>query len=206
MKTTSKFLLLLAVPALVIAAADSSAPAASHVATIDLKKVFDGYYKVALTRKAIEKEEGDMDTELKNKMTEARTARDDYNKLKASQDDPMISDAQRTTLKAQTDAKLEEVKNDESGITAYESRAHDTLNLEAQHMMELLMKDVQVAVNAKAKSAGFSLVIDVSAHIANDANSPIVLYSSGENDITDEIVKQLNAAAPPASSTTGGGK
>jgi cobalamin biosynthesis protein CbiG len=32
-----------------------------------------------------------------------------------------------------------------------------------------------------------------------------VLYSNGENDITDEISKQLNAAAPATTATTPSG-
>ena len=175
--------------------------------TIDLKKVFDRYYKVELGRKAIEKEQADMETELKSKVAEARSTRDEYNKLKADQDDPMISDTQKAALKSKADAKLDEVKSDESDATAYQEQARDRLGLDQQHMMDLLMQDIQVAVNAKAKNAGYSLVLDVSARIANGANSPVVLYSNGDNDITDEIVKQLNAAAPSTpADASGGGK
>jgi len=33
-----------------------------------------------------------------------------------------------------------------------------------------------------------------------DISSPVVLYTNGDGDITDEVVKQLNANAPAAKS------
>jgi hypothetical protein len=45
-------------------------------------------------------------------------------------------------------------------------------------------------ISAIAKTHGLAQVLDVS--------SPVVLYTNGENDITDEVVKQLNANAPAA--------
>ena len=41
---------------------------------------------------------------------------------------------------------------------------------------------------------GFTLVLNTTSD-ALQSNSPVV-YSNGDNDITDEIIKQLNAGAP----------
>jgi hypothetical protein len=39
------------------------------------------------------------------------------------------------------------------------------------------------------------MVLDVSGESANMA--PLVLFSSGVNDLTDSLIKELNAGAPP---------
>jgi Skp family chaperone for outer membrane proteins len=57
-----------------------------------------------------------------------------------------------------------------------------------------LLKDITNVVSAKAKVAGFSLVIDVASETVN--RTPVVLFSNNENDITDSVLQQLNATAP----------
>jgi outer membrane protein len=195
-----KLMLAVSLPLLLLAAADQ--PAANRIATIDLKKVFDKYYKLDQARKAFEKEQVDMEKELKSLATETAQAEDAYKKLKDAEDDTMISDTEKAARKAKADAKQDEVKAYQTELNTYQQQAKDKLTLDQQRMMDLLMQDIQTAVNAKAKSAGFSLVVDTSARVANGANTTVVLYSNGENDITDEITKQLNAAAPAPDSST----
>jgi Skp family chaperone for outer membrane proteins len=198
MKTTLKSVLTFALPLLLLAAAvpQTGRAADNKIATIDLKKVFDKYYKLALAQKAFEKEQGDMEKQLKSMVADATKAQDDWKKLRDAVDDSMISDTEKTARKTKADAKADEVKSYQSDLATYEQQAKDKLSLDQQRMMDVLMQDIQTAINAKARGAGFFMVVDTSARVANGANTPIVLYSSGENDITDEIVKQLNAAAP----------
>jgi len=204
MNTTLKKLMpALALPLFLVSAAcaQTNHNAAGRIATIDLKKVFDKYYKLDQARKAFEKEEADMEKDLKSLATETAQAEDDYKKLVVAEDDTMISDTEKAARKAKADAKQDEVKSYQAELNTYEQQAKDKLALDQQRMMDFLMQYIQTAVNAKAKSAGFFMVVDTSARVANGANTPVVLYSTGENDITDEITKQLNAAAPPADPT-----
>ncbi len=195
MKTMLKLGLALALPLMLAAAAHADT---NRIATIDLKKVFDKYYKLDQARTAFEKEKADMDKDYKNLADEAKQAVDDYAKLKAAVDDTMISDTERAARKAKADAKQDEVKSYDNELQTYQQQATDKLGLDNQRMMDLLMQDIQTAINAKAKAAGYTLVIDTSARVANGANTTVVLYSNGGNDISDEIIKQLNAAAPTA--------
>ena len=64
-----------------------------------------------------------------------------------------------------------------------------------KRMRDSIVEEIRTAVNGKAKSAGYALVLDTVAESAN--NTPIVLYSNNENDMTDAILAQLNAGAPP---------
>lgn len=209
MKKMLKLTLMLVLPLLLTAVARSQASqtAVNRIATIDLKKVFNKYYKLDQARKAFEKEQSDMEKEMRSLATDAAKAQDDYKKLKDAEDDTMISDTEKAARRAKADAKEDEVKSYQADLSTFGQQAKDKLALDQQRMMDLLMQDIQTAVNAKAKKAGYFLVVDTSA---GGASAPVVLYSSGENDITDEIAKQLNAAAPPptadASPATGADK
>ena len=63
-------------------------------------------------------------------------------------------------------------------------------------MIENLVREIRNIINAKAKTAGYTLVLDTSTQ-ANGA-TPIVLYSLGETDISEAVLKDLNATAPAA--------
>jgi hypothetical protein len=52
-------------------------------------------------------------------------------------------------------------------------------------------------LDADAKAGGYTLVLDISGDSAN--MTPVVLYSSGVNDLTETLIKELNAAAPAGS-------
>ncbi len=68
-------------------------------------------------------------------------------------------------------------------------------------MRDGILQDIHSAVEAKAKSAGYTMVIDTAAESIN--GTPIVLFSNGENDMTDAILQQLNAGAPASTGDTG---
>jgi Skp family chaperone for outer membrane proteins len=64
-----------------------------------------------------------------------------------------------------------------------------------------IVQEIRGVVSARAKAAGYSLVLDSSGESANNM-ALVVLYSSGLDDLTDAVIKDLNAAAPPGSLDT----
>jgi hypothetical protein len=61
-------------------------------------------------------------------------------------------------------------------------------------MRNNLLGEIRTAINSKAKSVGCALVLDTSAESAQRA--PVILYNSGDNDITEAVIQQLNVTAP----------
>jgi Skp family chaperone for outer membrane proteins len=186
--------------------------AQNRIATVDLTKVFDKYWKREQAEAALKVREDELSKELKSLGDDYTKLKDDYLKLRDAINDPTLTTEERDKRKATADAKLLELKNREDDIRTMEGNDREELDLKTQRLRETLLKDITAAVNAKAKSAGYFLVIDKAAESFNKLHTPIVLYSNGENDITDEVLKQLNAAAPApttppdAPKTTGGNK
>ena len=52
-----------------------------------------------------------------------------------------------------------------------------------------LISEIQERVAAKAKAGGYTIVI-------NSAASEVVVYSDSASDLTDGVLKDLNAGAP----------
>ena len=70
-----------------------------------------------------------------------------------------------------------------------------------QHVADLTTEITNV-MTAMAKRQGYTMVLDRTA--LTMTGNPLVLYTSGENDLTDALIKELNSTAPalPAPETT----
>lgn len=167
----------------------------NRIGTIDLQKVFQNYWMRTKAEAALKERGTAMDKELKGFVDDYNKTKEDYTKLITVSQDQSKTQEERDKAKTAAESKLLELKTSENTIRTYEENAKDQLDSQKKRMRDSLLTDIQGAVNAKAKSSGYTLVIDTSADSLNQ--TPVVVYNNGENDMTDMILKQLNAGAPP---------
>jgi outer membrane protein len=172
-----------------------SASAQTKLATIDLRKVFDNYWKTTRATAALKESAADMEKEDKKLLEEYNKLKDDYQKILSSANDAAIAPEEKEKRKKSAETKLLEIKDAEQQITQFERQARSTLDTKKLRMREDVLKEIRAAIEGKAKSAGYSMVVDTSADSFNSQAS-IFLYTNGENDITETILSQLNATAP----------
>jgi outer membrane protein len=190
MKLTSKLLTTL----LFCLLCAGPACAQSRIATIDLRKVFDNYWRTKQAQANLKEQAADMDKERKGLVDDYTKAQEDYKKLVTSASDNAISGDERDKRKASADKKLLEIRELEQTIQQYDRQASTTLGEKQKRMRENILKELREVINSKAKGGNFTLVIDTAADSIN--NTPVVLYSVGDNDITDAVLTQLNLTAP----------
>jgi len=183
-------------PALVLGSLlGSSAWAQNRIATVDLRKVFDGYWKTKQADAALKDRASDMEKEHKNMLDDWKKAKDDYQVLLTDAANKALSDTEREKRKKTAEDKLKYIKDTEDTIGQYERQARTTLDEQRKRMRDNILAEIRNQLNAMAKSGGYSMVMDTAAQTAND--TPFVLYTNNENDLTDTLLQQLNAAAPP---------
>jgi Skp family chaperone for outer membrane proteins len=68
------------------------------------------------------------------------------------------------------------------------------LETKTQDMRQDLLKDISAVVNTMASEAGYTLVLEKSGNTMNLI--PPVLFSQGSLEITDAVIKKLNAGKP----------
>jgi outer membrane protein len=171
-----------------------SAWAQSKMATVDLRKVFDGYWKKKQAEAALKERQTDMEKEDRNMVDDYKKAKDEYQSLLAGANDQAVSIEERDKRKNAAEEKLRRMKEMEDTIAQYERQARTTIGEQSQRMRSNILTEIRNVVNAKAKAGGFSLVIDTAAETIN--STPVFLYSNNENDITEAVLQQLNATAP----------
>ena len=179
------------------------AQSSNRVGIINLKKVFDNYWKTKKSKAAIEQQRTEADKQDKQLIESWKKSREEYQKLLDSANDQTVSVEERDRRKKAAETKLRDMKATEQDIQLFERRTASELDDAMRGAIDKLFEEIRDAVNAKAKAAGYSMVLDTSAESAR--GTPVVVYNNGENDLTDTILSQLNAGAPvesPKSETT----
>jgi len=123
-----------------------------------------------------------------------KTAREEYDKLMAEANDPAVSAEEREKRKRAAEDKLKYLRDQEEVMQQYQRQAAVTIEEQTKRLRDNILSEIRTIVNARAKSATYSLVIDVAAETVN--RTPFVLYSSNEHDLTQDVLKELNATAP----------
>ena len=168
--------------------------AQTKIGTVDLRKLFDGYWKTKQAQAALTDRKTQLDSDDKSMRDDLKKGGEEYQKLLEKANDQAVSSDQRDKLKLTAADKLKQLQDSRAAIDQFERQAQLTLSEQSQRMRENILAEIKVAVTAKAKATGCSLVIDAAAETANATTA--VVYSSGENDLTDVVLKQLNAGAP----------
>jgi outer membrane protein len=171
-----------------------SALAQTKIATVDLRKLFDNYYKTKLAQAQIQEHAAQLDKDDKSMKDDLKKGSDDYQALLEQSNDQALSADERDRRKQAAADKLKELQSNKAAIDQYERQAQTTLGEQRQRMREKILIEIKDAVTTKAKAGGYTLVFDTAAETVNGTMA--IVYTSGDNDLTDAVLAQLNAGAP----------
>ncbi len=175
-------------------AAPLAASAADRIAVVDLKKVFDGYWKTKQADLNLKERAGELDKKRKDMLDDLKKAGDEYKKLVESSTDSAVSIEERDRRKKLAETKLRELQEIEQSIGQFDRSARAQLGESQRNMRDKIVVEIRDLVNKKAKTAGYAAVLDSAAESA--VGTPILLFNASLPDLTDEVISQLNATAP----------
>jgi len=166
----------------------------TKIGTVDLRKLFDGYWKTKQAQQALNDRKTQLDQDDKGMRDDLKKGSDEYQKLLEQANDQAISADERDRRKQAAADKLKQLQDSKNAIDTFERQAQVTLSEQGQRMRENILNEIKAAVAVQARSGSYTLVIDAAAETANATTA--VVYTSGENDLTSAVLKQLNAGAP----------
>ena len=166
----------------------------NKIGIIDFQRVFEKYYKTKLAQTQVDEQTADFEKRKKGMLDDYQKANREYNKLMESAKDQAVSSDERDRRKSAAEKKLLEINEIEQDAKLFQRTTEEQLKMQARRMTENILRDIRELVDAKARAGGFTLVIDVSAKSAT--GTPIVLYTNGQNDVTQDVILQLNSTAP----------
>lgn len=172
-----------------LAATVVSASAETKVATVDLDKLFNGYYKTKLAQSALKSRETELTKEIREMAAGVEKAQADYKQLLEQANDQSISADERAKRAQAAADKSKEISTSSTAIEQFQRQAKAQLDDQTQRMRGNILTEIQKAVSDKAKSGGYTMVL-------NGGATQIVVFASNEIDITANVLAQLNAGAP----------
>ena len=171
------------------------APAADpKIALVDLRKVFDGYYRTKEADAKIKDEAGGLEKTAKGMIEDYKKANEEYRQLVEAANDAAVSVDEKQKRRKAAEDKLLEIRGQEQQVQNYQRQSEATLIEKRRRMRDQILRDIRENVVTKAKAAGYTIVFDTAADSVNQ--TPIILYTTGENDITEDLLQALNATAP----------
>jgi len=195
-----KFLRTIVLTITLLAFLSVPALAQTKIGTVDLRKLFDGYWKTKQAQVALNDRKTQLDKDDRGMRDDLKKGGDEYQKLLEQANDQAISTEERDRRKTAAADKLKALQDSKNAIDTFERQAQVTLQEQQMRMRENILTEIKAAVATQAKAAGYTLVIDAAAETANATTA--VVYTNGENDLTGAVLKQMNAGAPISALST----
>ena len=164
------------------------------IATIDLLKAFDSYWKTKLSNDQLKERGADFDKARVGMIEDLDLLREEYNRLNVSAQDPANSDEKRAADLKKTQGKFSEFKRLEQQVIDFNKNAQKTLADQTRRLRKGRLEEIQEVISTKAKELGYDLVIDSSQDVLLP-RTPTVLFTNGKNDITAVVIDILNKDA-----------
>ncbi len=171
------------------------------IATLNLKTVFDGYWKTKQAVTQLKDRQADFEKARKGMLDDYQKANDDYSKLVDSANDQAASPEERDKRKKSAETKLMEIKEIQQSVGSFDRNMADSLGNQQKRMRDLILREIREILDKRARSAGFGMVFDTAAE--SFAQTPIVLFTTGLPDLTEEVLTQLNVTAPTGALAVG---
>jgi len=178
------------------------------VAVVDASRLLKEYHKTELAESHMQEQVEDFTSERDKLLAEHKRLKGEFEALRTEGQNKALSEEAREKKKEQAEDKLSDVIAYESSIRDKALSRRKQLEGESRRMQLELVKAIRAAVRTTAEQGGYTLVLDTSGLLANGFEG--VLYADGKMDITDEVLKSLNADKPakaePAKAAKGTGE
>lgn len=184
-----KNLLKFAAAIIVFCLVATAAQAQTKVATVDMKKLFNGYYKTKLAQSSLENRKTELRKEIKEMADKLEKDQAAYKQLLDQSAEPAIAADERDKRKQAAADKAKEITKSRGDIEQFQRQAEAQLADQSQRMSANLVNEIQKHIADKAKTGGYSLVL-------NAASAEVVVFAGAETDITGDVLVLLNAGAP----------
>ena len=191
--------------ALSLAGLVSSHAADLKFGVVDMSKAFSEFYK---TKEAAEKFKGNLDKaqkEMNDRWSVYKNLMTDMQKLKKEASDPIMTQDARQKKAVEFEEKGKELRALEQEIGEAQNRRSSQLKQEDMSIRKGIYDEIIVVVRDKSKAENYDFVFDKSGMSLSTV--PMLVYYKDAVDITDQIVVELNKAAPasttPAAPATG---
>ncbi len=167
----------------------TAAQAEQKLLTVDMVKAYNGYHKTQSAEAAFRKTVEQVQAEIKRRVDAGRALASQINKMRAKLKSPDLPQASAPALRADIETQIKKMRRMEAELADYRKQSSRTFEQKRQAIIKLYTAEVRDAVAKIAKARQATIVL-------NAADKNTVVYAIDAVDITDEVVKLVNADQP----------
>ena len=171
------------------------------IATFDFQKAFSEYYKTKDAEAELQARVATFKKEDQERANDYRKLAEEAQKLQDGAQDKTLSEGARQERLKAFQTKVQEVQNLQRAIQEFRSTRGRELEERSQRMRQGLIDEITKFVLEAGAKGKYTMVIDKTGR--SMTGTPILLYTQDLPDITEEVVRAINAtkgAAPKAAS------
>jgi len=187
MKKSVLFSLLLAA---CLGGASTASAQIIKVGTVDMKKIFESYYKTKDAEARINEARNSAKKELDDRMDVYNKGAAEVKKLNEEIDKPELSKENKEQRSKARDEKVAELKTMEREINEFRVTREKQLQEQSVRMRGGIVDEINKVVTDKVKAESFQMVFDKSGPSLNGV--PVVLFAKEEFDFTNDVITALN--------------
>jgi outer membrane protein len=183
------------VAGLLLASLLTAFSAEQKIGTIDLRKVFDNYWRTKQADANLKEQSADLKKESDAMIADFQKQQEAYRKDLDGANDPALSAEERDRRKKKAEDALLNLRAQEDRIRQFDNTSKTRLMETQRRVRDQILGEIKEKVKAKAKAGNYTMVLDSAADSLN--STPFLLYNANtDNDITDPVLNELNINAP----------
>ena len=171
-----------------------TAAAELKIGTVDMKKIFEGYWRTKEAETKMSETRAVLKRDLDERMEKRKELQDSIEKLNDDIKKPELSKDRATAKMKERDDKIGEWQTMMRELDQYQREKEKQLADQTLRIRNGIVEEILKVVTDKTQAENYDLVFDVSGNSIN--NVPVVISAKASYDFTKEIVEKLNANRP----------
>lgn len=202
----NKFLkpVLFALSLALFSAGTTSAAELGKVSVVDMKKLFDEYYKTKTAQEKVKKDQAVVAAENAKRVKTIQEIADEIKKLDAQIKDAAVAPQKKEQLKQDVKLKVNQGNAAEQRRREWLANQNQMINESIVAEMKKILAQIQDRVEQYARDNDIDMIFDSSAR--GTTQTHFLLFSVDKLDITSELLADLNKGVKPLGTDTGENK
>ena len=170
----------------------SQAQSSMKIGTVDMKLVFDSYYKTKEAEAKINEARAQAKKELDDRLETFNKAQADARKLNEEANKPELTEKAKAEKAKVLNEKLQALGTLQREIQEFQQTRERQLSEQSVRSRNSLLEEINAVVSTKIKAAGYDLVLDKSGQSLNAVG--VVVFSKDAMDFTADVIAEINAS------------
>lgn len=188
----------LAFLSLLVAMTGAAHAADIKIAVIDLQKAFADYYKTKEADVMLKERLTGLQKEMQDMKNDYQKMVEETTKLRDDAQDKTLSEQARKEKQQAFETKVQDVRNMERKLQEFQVTRQKQFEDQSRRMRQGIVEEITKVVNDIGAKEKYNLILDKSGSTLN--GNPALLYTQDVKDLTDDVVKLMNASKPAGGS------